>query len=207
MGEGERAYKEALLHLKQTCGRRDVIMACHRQQLEALNPGAESDTAAYVKFAEKVRLHLFELSLGGEQTSYYLIDKVLSKLSVHDRRDWSMVKETSGVVNLNSFGNWLSRRARACLSADQIAASQYPSAKPSHKARTHQITGRSESSKAQKCPRCNHPHRLEKCNLFLRAAVGGRLAFVNGHKICQLCLKPGHSASTCRSDFVCGVDG
>ena len=207
LGGGERAYKEALLHLKQTCGRRDVIMACHRQQLESLAPGAESDTAAYVKFAEKVRLHLFEMSLGGEQTSYYLIDKVLSKLSVHDRRDWSMFKETSGTVNLNHFGNWLSRRARACLSADQIAASQYPGAKPSHKARTHQVTGRSDNSKAQKCPRCNYPHRLEKCHLFQRAAVGGRLAFVNGHKLCQLCLKSGHHVSACRSDFVCGVDG
>ena len=39
LGRGEAAYKEALVHLKENCGRRVVMRAAHLQALDKLEPG------------------------------------------------------------------------------------------------------------------------------------------------------------------------
>ena len=64
VGGGEGAYIEALVRLKESCGRRDVMRATHIQTIENLE--VKNDPAIFKRYAEKVRNHLFDLSRIGE---------------------------------------------------------------------------------------------------------------------------------------------
>ena len=56
-GGGEPEYKEALLRLKQECGRRDVMRIGHLQKLNTLHLEKE-DVSSFRRFAEDARFHL-----------------------------------------------------------------------------------------------------------------------------------------------------
>ncbi len=71
VGGGEGAYIEALVRLKESCGRRDVMRATHIQTIENLE--LKNDPAILKRYAEKVRTHLFDLSRIGETFSAGLI--------------------------------------------------------------------------------------------------------------------------------------
>ena len=87
LGGGESAYIEALVRLKQTYGRRDVMRAAHHQAIKRLEP--KQDTASFKRFAERIRTHLFDLSRIGETGTTDLIERICLKLQLPDRLAWN----------------------------------------------------------------------------------------------------------------------
>jgi hypothetical protein len=123
LGGGEAAYIQALVRLKETYGRRDVMKAAHLTALGQLEPKGEG--ASFKRFAEKVRSHLFDLSRIGETSAADVIEKICLKLNLQDRLAWNenrrgRIEERS----MNEFGSWLCSRAAAYQNAYSIAASQ-----------------------------------------------------------------------------------
>ena len=53
LGGGEEAYKEALIRLKESCGRRDVMRASHIQAISQLDPG-RNNANAFKRYAQRV---------------------------------------------------------------------------------------------------------------------------------------------------------
>lgn len=87
LGGGELAYIKALVRLKQSCGRRDVMRATHIQAIEKME--LKNDPAAFKRFVEKIRTHLFDLSRIGESSSADLIEKISLRLQLQDRLAWN----------------------------------------------------------------------------------------------------------------------
>lgn len=61
---GESAYVKALLRLKQTFGRWDVMHAAKIQTIEKLE--LKQDPSTFKRFAERIRTHFFDLTSIGE---------------------------------------------------------------------------------------------------------------------------------------------
>jgi hypothetical protein len=105
LGGGEAAYIEALVRLKQTCGRRDVMRAAHHQAIQKFE--TKQDPASFKRFAERIATRLFDLSRIGETGTTNLIEKVCLKLHLHDRLAWN--EDRRGRIedrSLNTFGMW-----------------------------------------------------------------------------------------------------
>ena len=143
MGGGEPAYKQALIRLKEECGRRDVMRAAISQAIERLVPG-KGPTCLKI-FAEKLRTH--DLNRLGATNDEDLIQKTLTKLYLPERLAWSERTTTRREpANLNEFATWLCTRARAYLSAYDIAEYQSRSefsndqrSNPKTQGRTYQV--------------------------------------------------------------------
>ncbi|EFX68633.1 hypothetical protein DAPPUDRAFT_259832 [Daphnia pulex] len=150
LGGGEAAYIEALVRLKQTCGRRDVMRAAHHQAIQKLE--TKQDPTSFKRFAERICTHLFDLSRIGETGTTDLIEKICLKLHLNDRLAWN--EDRRGRIedrSLNTFGMWLCSRASAYQNAFSIAADQVnpTSSKPSNKrrqARTNQSSAKMAES-------------------------------------------------------------
>lgn len=79
LGGGEEAYIEALVRLKQSCGRRDVMRAAHVQAIEKLE--CKPDPNLFRRYAEKIRTHLFDMNRIGETSSTDIIERICLKLN------------------------------------------------------------------------------------------------------------------------------
>ena len=206
---GESAYRLALKHLKSACGSRALLQAANIRRLEQLEPASPDSPSAFYCYAEQVRLHLFDLTRIGEASNSSVIEKITSRLTVEDRRDWNVfVRNLSRVAQLNEFGDWLVERAQSCISPSQIVAEQYPdTARRSTKMVKNHVIMADERTKKTRCPRCSQEHWLDKCKFFQKSSVSGRKAFVTDKHICFSCLKSGHSIGSCRSGRTCAVEG
>jgi hypothetical protein len=129
LGGGESAYKQALVRLKETFGRRDVMRAAHIQAIERLE--FKNEPRVFKRFAKRVRTHLFDLSRIGEASSADIIEKVCFRLNPQDRLDWNAGRRGRlEFRSLNDFGTWICDRASDYLNAYSIAADQVDADSP-----------------------------------------------------------------------------
>ena len=174
---GEAAYKEALIRLKQTCGRRDVMRAVHLQALDNLSC-LKGDTHAFKRFVEKVRAHLFDLTRIGETNHSAVIERICQRLQINDRLAWNE-GQGGGLENrtLNEFGAWLCSRALAYQNAFSLAAEQLSSTQPGS------VIEGSARSKERPIHRTHH----------LNAAAEGKVTSKQNAPFCYKC-EQGHPA-------------
>jgi hypothetical protein len=85
LGGGETAYIQALVRLKETYGRGDVMRAAHLQALDRLE--LKGEAGLFKRFPEKVRSHLFDLNRIGETSTADVIEKICLKLTLQDQLD------------------------------------------------------------------------------------------------------------------------
>ena len=103
LGGGDEAYKEALIRLKVTCGRRDVMRTVHINTIDSLEPG--QNPSSFKRYAEKIRTHLFDLTRSGVGRNLDIVEKVCAKLNLQDRLAWT--EQNTDGASLNEFGRWL----------------------------------------------------------------------------------------------------
>lgn len=208
LGGGESAYVEALVRLKQTFGRRDVMRAAHIQAMEKIE--LKQDPSTFKRFAERIRTHFFDLTRIGETSVADLIERVCQRLSLHDRLAWNEGKW--GQLehrSLNDFGSWLCHRVSSYQNAHSIAAEQIGtnaktvSFNPRRPARTHQGTTVNWVSRESKTPnqpfcfRCERDHRLTECDQFKELSIGERVTLCIRHHLCFCCFSLRHSVQDC----------
>uniref|UniRef100_A0A5S6QQ15 DUF1758 domain-containing protein n=1 Tax=Trichuris muris TaxID=70415 RepID=A0A5S6QQ15_TRIMR len=212
LGGGEDAYKEALRSLKASCGRRDVIRAAHLQALDKLDPGRSPSQLK--RFAERTRIHLFDLSRTGETSNMDIVDRLVAKLSIQDRLAWhEACQRDSHPVNLLNFGQWLCNRAAAYQNAHELAAEQAPKTIKEfteknirNHARSHAMTAHTGLEK-QSCAACSGNHSLSDCVDFKKLGIDHRWQLVKKRKLCFSCLQGKHPSRECRQSKLCGVNG
>ena len=123
LGGGEAAYMEALVRLKQFCGRRDVMRSAHIQAINKLE--FKQDPTSFKRYAERIQSHFFDLTRIGETSTADLIERVCQRLPPLDRVAWNEGKEGEmDYRSLNDFSLWISRRASLYQNAYSIAAEQ-----------------------------------------------------------------------------------
>lgn len=83
LGGGEPAYIEALVRLKQSWGRRNVMQAATLQAIEKVE--LKNDPFIFKRFVERIRTHLFDLSRIGESNVPDLIENICMRLQPPDR--------------------------------------------------------------------------------------------------------------------------
>jgi hypothetical protein len=78
LGGGEAAYMEALVRLKQSCGRRDVMRSAHIQAINKLE--FKQDPTTFKRYAERIQSRFFDLTRIGETSTADLIERVCQRL-------------------------------------------------------------------------------------------------------------------------------
>ena len=58
-----------------------------------------------------------------------------------------------------------------------------------------------------KCPRCNGPHMLPRCDTFKKETLENRIKFVRKQGLCDNCLFQGHISRSCPKQSFCKVSG
>ncbi|XP_045035900.1 uncharacterized protein LOC116931615 [Daphnia magna] len=218
LGGGEPAYIEALVRLKQSCGRRDVMRAATLQVIEKVE--LKNDPATFKRFAERIRTHLFDLSRIGEYNAPDLIEKICMRLQPPDRLEWNRGRRGGlETRSLNAFGSWLCERAAEYQNAYSIAYEQTSSSalKPHHwpHARSHPASSAkaTDNYSAPKvtfrpfCFKCEGYHKLENCSRFKALVVADRVSFCTKHMVCFGCLGSQHSVRNCATKKPCKIAG
>ncbi|XP_046452741.1 uncharacterized protein LOC124200515 [Daphnia pulex] len=204
LGGGEPAYKEVLHHLKQDCGRRDVMRAAHMQAVEKLEAGRG---ALPKRYAERIRTHLFDLRRIGGSNSMDIIEKICSKLSVHDRLAWNDSKRSREETRtLEQFGEWLCFIATAYRTPYDVASDQQQQLQRESGRQMAQTNHVATNRPPYKCYKCQQGHRIDVCESFKSLSIKERINFVKLHHLCYGCLGPFHSAKVCRSSKISGVN-
>ena len=234
-GGGEAGYKEALYRLKRRYGRRDVLRVAHHRELDKLDPkrGEGSSSSQFQRFAERVRIHLFELNRIGDSSNVQIIDKLCSKLALADRLEWNSGKrgdlETRSIME---FGEWLCDRAAVYINPYAIAAEQTGDRQRSFNnngsnfqkkhSRTYSTSSYSEKSGEKKdskeqrtaktpyCFKCKtEGHRLADCAEFKKMTAQERYKFVLKGSLCFCCFAPRHQNGTrdCKWKKPCSISG
>ncbi|XP_045024961.1 uncharacterized protein LOC123469747 [Daphnia magna] len=217
LGGGESAYIEALVRLKQSSGRRDVMRAATLQAIEKME--LRNDPAIFKRFAERIRTHLFDLSRIGESNAPDLIERISMRLQPPDRLEWNRGRRGGlETRSLNAFGSWLCERAAEYQNAYSIASEQASSSVPkphrSH-ARSHPAssTKATDNHSAPKvtfrpfCFKCEGNHKLENCSQFKALVVADRVSFCAKHRLCFGCLGAKHSVRNCFTKKPCKIAG
>ncbi|XP_057380669.1 uncharacterized protein LOC130703066 [Daphnia carinata] len=214
LGGGETAYIQALVRLKETYGRRDVMRAAHLQALDRLE--LKGEAGAFKRFAERVRSHLFDLSRIGEMSTADVIEKICLKLNLQDRLAWN--EERHGRLerrSLNDFGTWLCSRASAYQNAYSIAASQANFSAPMNKGfnprrtRIHQASSKTHEggigmqSNKPYCFKCEKGHRLSDSEDFKALPIGEKIQFCMRRRLCFNCFSCKHSVRECPTSRPC----
>ena len=222
LGGGEDAYAEALLRLKETYGRRDVMRSAHLQALDKLHAGGQ-DASAFKRFAEKVRSHLYDLSRIGETATLHIIEQVCQKLQRDDMLAWKERRPLGlDTRSLNDFGTWLCRRAAAYQNANAIASEQHQPPpfrqhQPPHfrqrdrHARSNKTTTQPPADRKEPetrptgpfCYKCEQGHRLEDCSQFKELTAKDRATFCLRHGLCFACLGARHMTRECQRKQPC----
>ena len=234
-GGGEAGYKEALYRLKRRYGRRDVLRVAHHRELDKLDPkrGEGSSSSQFQRFAERVRIHLFELNRIGDSSNVQIIDKLCSKLALADRLEWNSGKrgdlETRSIME---FGEWLCDRAAVYINPYAIAAEQTGDRQRSFNnngsnfqkkhSRTYSTSSYSEKSGEKKdskeqrtaktpyCFKCKtEGHRLADYAEFKKMTAQERYKFVLKGSLCFCCFAPRHQNGTrdCKWKKPCSISG
>ena len=229
LGGGENAYKESLLRLKETFGRRDVMRAAHQQAIERLEIGRQG-SGSLSRYAEQIRTHLFDLNRIGGASAVEVIDKICLKLPEPDRQAWNQERAGRSWPTMNEFGRWLCQRASTYQNAYILAAEQFEPPqqhrqrdRPNdrHRARTNQSSTTPRPDGGNRTPKpdggnrtpgqlyrpfcfkCEKEHRLEDCADFRGMAVADRTAFCVRHRLCFGCFRTRHSIRECNQAKQC----
>jgi flagellar biosynthesis GTPase FlhF len=215
LGGGESAYKQALVRLKETFGRRDVMRAAHIQAIERLE--FKNEPRVFKRFAERVRTHLFDLSRIGEASSADIIEKICFRLNQQDRLDWNAGRRGRlEFRSLNDFGTWICERASDYLNAYSIAADQVDADGPAtsrgnfpRRANTHYSSvdtsegAGAVSTKKPFCYKCEKEHWLQECESFKALSVEERINFCILHRLCFSCFSCRHPVQDFRTKRRC----
>ena len=107
LGGGEEAYKEALIRLKETCGRRVVMRTVHIKTIDSLEPG--QNPSSFKRNAEKIWTQLFDLTRSGKEWNLDIVERVCAQLNLQGRL--ALTEKKLDHTSLNEFERWLCKRA------------------------------------------------------------------------------------------------
>lgn len=126
LGDGEPAYQQALLRLKQTYGRRGVMRTSLRVALKELSLPSD-DPIGFERFTNRVQPYFFDLNRVRETGLDNVIDGICSRLKLDDHLAWHIEKRElarCSRIDLNSFRGWLCDRDEVYQTDEDVAAAQ-----------------------------------------------------------------------------------
>ena len=178
-------------------------------------------------FSSKVHAAVGALIVAGnekELKSRRLLQKVVSKMSMHLKRRWrSRDAANSRKGDLKQFDSWLQRQARTAIHAERCKTTidsathqgkdnlsnsfvvQMPTA-PKQMAAPASKSKTAKKKIVYPCFACkaNPPHAIDSCTRFLRASYVTRLELACINRRCPRCLEFHHGVR-CTHRVKCGV--
>ncbi|XP_062713659.1 uncharacterized protein LOC109432815 [Aedes albopictus] len=151
-----------------------------------------------------------------------LLHELVEKLPATYKMQWSTFKRTSPVVNLSTFGSFMSELVNTASDVTLPDLSVPKSSKSAgtrnrSKLYTHtedtpvneELVGHhlSEQSVPKKCFYCSSAcHEIQDCTLFKALDMDARWKAMRQNGLCRMCLVP-HRRWPCRSAKECGIAG
>ncbi|XP_052755676.1 uncharacterized protein LOC128201782 [Galleria mellonella] len=205
-----------------------LLVHNHVKALFTIQKLSKESPHALRKLTDIILRNLRALKILGEPTEYWdtlIIFIITSKLDETTEREWEQFKcTTRKYINDNSSLKvddllmflrdradmletlLVSHRVNSDVKT-QNATSQQSSYYPSHKKSQHKVHCNVSTNKSQQgritstkksCLMCNADHPLYSCQTFLDTNLDAKLQFITANKLCENCLRPGHSVSMCK---------
>ncbi|KAL0821094.1 hypothetical protein ABMA28_005724 [Loxostege sticticalis] len=167
------------------------------------------------RLIDTILKNLRALKILGEPVDHWdtlVIYIITSKLDETTEREWEQYKGTSlnqpeskKSLKVDDLIKFLKDRADML---ETLLVSHSPSYKFSQDNKKQHFTSHNKiqcnvsTNKPQQgprnCPMCNANHPLYSCERFLDSDLNSKLKLISKHKLCENCLRSGHSLGTCK---------
>ncbi|XP_053698987.1 uncharacterized protein LOC128745956 [Sabethes cyaneus] len=178
-----------------------------KRHLQALFdiPSMEIETAATLHWLiDEFQRHVKILHRLGEPTELWssMLEHLLcSRLHDDSLKTWEDHASTLSHPNYECLVEFLQRRVRVL---ESIAVNHHISPSSAYvPVCPVQCHATSASSSTDRCPACSQPHSLIRCDMFHRLSPVERQQFAYSKRLCNNCLRIGHIARNCTSEFSC----
>lgn len=142
-----------------------------------------------------------------------LLMELVEKLPAHVKLEWAGYMQQCQVVDLKTFGNFMSNvvvsASKVTLYSGAFRNSASEKSKPRSRAsiNAHSSEGQLDQEQERGCYVCKVPgHRVSECEVFGSYSVDERWKAIQTNGLCRSCLNA-HGRRSCRSASVCGING
>ncbi|XP_065087297.1 uncharacterized protein LOC135709035 [Ochlerotatus camptorhynchus] len=221
-----KSVPKVISKLRQLYGRPEQLLQCHLEKVRRLDPPKSDKLASYIPFGNAVEQlceHLEAAGLEQHLVNPLLIQDLVDKLPVHDKREWVRYKNRKRKVNLRTFTDFVSKIvAEACeanvkmdFRAESKPVCNEHAGKSKAKEKGAHLYNHSAVERANHGVGENHPrpckackrtdHRLRFCQDFKAWTLRDRLKLVEKWKLCVVCLND-HGNAPCKFKIRCNID-
>ena len=161
-----------------------------------------------------------------KECDFLLLHLVTEKLDPETRKEWELSSTGSDLQTYDQFKDFLEKRCRALESSCEVSKSQkFQTVLPAsakHSSETKSSQWRSSGSRppengssktgvysgvAELCFCCGENHKIQACQTFNDLIIEDKLKMVQSKGLCYNCLRKGHTASECSSQYKCRTCG
>ncbi|XP_053686303.1 uncharacterized protein LOC128735844 [Sabethes cyaneus] len=207
--------------LRQLYGRPEILIHTVLQKVRAVSPPKSDNLPSLINFGLAVRDavdHMIMSNLQDHLCNPMLLQELVEKMPSQLKMQWSVYKRSKSVVNLATFGEFMSEIVQTAsdVTIPEIIDDPVVKAKNrdkqklclhAHTAIEDQGEAEDQISGKKGCCCCSKlDHVIMNCEEFKELGVDGRWKIVRLKGLCKMCLIP-HRRWPCRSGKECGVYG
>ncbi|GAA49665.1 NIMA (never in mitosis gene a)-related kinase 6, partial [Clonorchis sinensis] len=232
--EPEQGYQEAWKILGRRFGNPSVIARQHIASITAGPAITPNDASSLLKLADAMKacwLVLSQMNYSSELNTRTTMGAIINRLPSTIQSRW--YDRASEILRKNREPHFVDLTDYIQDRADSLSVreSYLPSVSPPSTSRPERprsfvttpsprfstlmtasvankpSNGEHSTTVTRPCLYCGKIHHLDQCPRFARLDTDSRATFVHSAVLCELCLKPRHSAKQCRSRRCCGLNG
>lgn len=204
-------YTIAWEALKARYENKRLLATKHLDKIFAFSPIKKESVASLSLFINTFRENITAIrKLGIEDVSGFILFYIGSRvLDTETRRLFEASSMQTDIPKLEELLDFVSKRVHILENIGTDDDKNEIAVKVTAKKGKWPITGKSSFAttslpqKSFKCSFCQQDHLIYRCFVFKKKSVFERRKFVSSKGLCFICLRSGHSASTCTSDHKC----
>ncbi|XP_062715911.1 uncharacterized protein LOC134291768 [Aedes albopictus] len=214
--------------LQTLFGRPDLIINSLIHKVRATPSPKLDKLESLISFGLACQNLCGHLRAAGQQAHFSnpaLLQELVNKLPANIKLDWALFKQKCPVVDLGTFGDYMSQLVVAASdvapfqpseetcspsekrkSKERLFLNAHSSGIPPNDSDRRHHTSQTGSKQPKPCPMCEKSgHKVRECEAFKKCSLEDRWKRTQDHHLCRRCLIA-HGKFPCKASL-CGVDG
>ncbi|XP_058446466.1 uncharacterized protein LOC131427358 [Malaya genurostris] len=208
--------------LRTLYGRPELVVHCLLSKVRSVPPPKADRLESLISFGliiQNLCGHLRATQQEAQLQNPMLLQELVDKLPANIKLDWALYKQHVSVVDLGTFGDYMSALVSAASDVTTPAGWETPKIsidrqKSKNFLNAHSLDNGKSISDSHKASFSSHNcliceksgHKARECTVLKGMTINERWNKVEEKRLCSRCLTP-HGRWPCRSKHVCNIDG